>query len=106
MSAMWSGVISDYQVKFTDGSEATVTTGMPDALRWERNNGGKSLADGVQSLTTMLTLIWYALRREQRCEHARFADFAESVADFAKVYPDGDEDDGGVGPTSPGQSDG
>lgn len=102
MSAMWTGVVSRYRISYTDGTTVEVTTGMPDALRWERANKGSSLI-GTNSLTTMLTLVWYALRRQQLSDINLFDEWAATVADFAKLT---DEDDDEPDPTQTDQSDG
>lgn len=100
---IWTGVVTSYEVRYADGTSLVVTTGMPDALRWERNHDGKSLV-GAQSLTTMLTLVWYALRREHRTDITPFEAWAATVVDIARVEDADDDEDDGVGPTSPDQS--
>lgn len=99
MSAVWTGVVAKYRVQYTDGSTVEVTTGLPDALRWERVHKGSLI--GTNSLTVMLTLVWYALRRQQMCDFADFDEYAAQVADVAKITPDEDED---VDPTGPDHS--
>lgn len=96
MSELWTGVVSQYRVEYADGTVVDVTTGMPDALRWERNN--KSSLLGNNSLTVMLTLVWYALRRQGLSDIADFETWAATVADIAKVTVD-------VDPTQTDQSD-
>lgn len=97
MSEVWTGVVADYRVEYADGTVVDVKTGMADALRWERNNKGASLI-GSNSLTVMLTLVWYALRRQGLSDVADFETWAATVSDIAKVV--GSESD----PTTPDQS--
>ncbi|MDO5534369.1 MAG: hypothetical protein Q4F65_06940 [Propionibacteriaceae bacterium] len=105
MSVRWSGIQSWYRVRYADGSTVDVQVGIPDAMRWEANNGGQSLL-GNQSITAMLTCVFYALRRQQLDDTKRFDEWAARVEDFAQMD---DDDDAEVGelpdPTSPDQSD-
>lgn len=94
---IWTGVIATYEVRYVGGDVVEVTTGMPDALRWERNNSGKSLI-GTNSLTVMMALVWYALRRQHLSDVVDFDEWAASVEDLARVTQD--EPD----PTQTGQS--
>lgn len=96
----WSGLKAQYTLKYVDGTETKVRTGVPDALRWEANNQGKSLL-GAQSVTAMLTVVFYALRRQKLTDVVYFDEWVATLDDFGK---DSDEDDVDVDPTSPDQS--
>lgn len=103
MGIRWSGIRAWYKVRFTDGSEHDVLVRVVDGLRWEANNGGRSLiADG--SLTAMMTCVYYALRREKLCDETDFGAWAQRVEDFAQLDPS----DGEVlpDPSKPDQSGG
>ena len=107
-NVIWSGVRNTYRIRFVDGESVTVKAGVPDAMRWESNNGGRNVMANL-GVTTILTVIWYAMRRQHLSEETDFAVFAASVDDFGVETAEGD-DDGGDGvlpdPTKPGQSDG
>ena len=66
-------------------------------LRGDEPNPGKSLI-GTNSLTVMMALVWYALRRQHLSEVVDFDEWAASVEDLARVTED--EPD----PTQTGQS--
>lgn len=100
MSVRWSGITSWYRVEYLDGTQVDVQVRVPDALRWERNNQGKSLLAG-QTVSAMLECVWYALRREGLSDVKDFDAWASAVADFGQM----DTPDQGD-PTKPGQSDG
>lgn len=101
MSIRWSGIQSWYHVRYVDGDTVDVQVRVPDALRWERNNQGKSVILN-QSVTTMLECVWYALRREGLCEEKLFERWAERIDDFGQM--DGPKAEEPVDPTSPDQS--
>lgn len=101
MSIRWSGIQSWYHVKYLDGDTVDVQVRVPDALRWERNNQGKSLLSN-QSITSMLECVWYALRREGLSDVKAFETWSALVDDFGQM--DGPEADEPVDPTSPDQS--
>lgn len=105
MSVRWSGIQSWYRIKYQDGSTVDVQVGIPDAMRWEANNNGQSLLAN-QSITAMLTCVFYALRRQQLDDTKRFEDWAVKVDDFAQMDEADDAEAGQLpDPTNPGQSD-
>ena len=96
----WSGATGWYKVRYHDGRTEDVKVILPDVIRWETNNQGRSILQN-QTMTSMLTVIFYALRREQLTDVAEFANWMTLVDDFAQldeapVLPD---------PTNPDQSD-
>lgn len=104
MGVRWSGIQSWYHVRYLDGGTVDVQVRVPDALRWERNNQGKSLLLN-QSITAMLECVWYALRRERASDVSDFDQWAGTVDDFGQM--DGPESGGEgepVDPTRQGQS--
>lgn len=88
MTRIKSGLVGRYEVQYQDGTTVPVKTGIPDVVRWERNNPQTS-AIGVQRATTILEIVFYALRRQQLSEVKVFDVWLESVAE---VYTLGDED--------------
>lgn len=80
----WSGVTSWYRVRYLDGTEVDVQVRIPDAVRWERNNPGRSLLTG-QTITAMMECVWYALRREHLSDVSDFDAWSSSVDDFAQM---------------------
>lgn len=93
-----------YRINYTDGTTVEVKTGIPDALRWEANHKGESLGQGIRTYTGMLTLVWYALRRQGLSDAKDFQGWAASVADYA-VLTDDENPESGVDPTNPDHSD-
>ena len=101
----WSGIQNTYRVRFNDGETVTVKSGVADAVRWESNNQGKNMMANM-SVTTILTVIWYAMRRQQLSQETDFATFAASIDDFGMVETQAEGDGVLPNPTKPGQSDG
>ena len=101
MSIRWSGITSWYRVRYLSGDQVDVQVRIPDVLRWERNNDGRSLLAG-QTVGAMLTCVWYALRRERRSDVATFDEWAGTVDDFAQLDEAGEGED--PDPTSTDQS--
>ncbi len=99
----WSGLRQTYRVQLVDGRVEDVKVGIPDCLRWEANNNGRSVTANL-GLTTILTVVWYAMRRLHLSEETDFGVFAASVEDFGVV--DTTRVDELPDPTKPGQSDG
>jgi len=98
----WSGVPTTYRVKYVDGTEVEARVEIMDALRWENNHQGKSLLVN-QSLTAMLTCVWYALRRTGQSDVKDFDAWSRDIADFGQIEAETTED-ALPDPTSPARS--
>lgn len=92
---VWSGLVNDYRVKFVDGSTVDVRASIVDAIRWEKNNNGRSIVR-EQTVSSMLSVIWYAMRRQQLTDVKDFDQFLATVDDFGSV-----SEDEAVDPSSP-----
>lgn len=95
----WSGVKNHFRIAYVDGTSVDVTTGMADAIRWEKNNLGESLALHGAEINVLLRVAWYALRRQGLSDVTDFEEWVATVDDFGRVDDEADPD-----PTQPDQS--
>ena len=101
MTRIKSGLVGRYEVQYQDGTTVPVKTGIPDVVRWERNNPQVS-AIGVQRATTILEIVFYALRRQQLSEVKVFDVWLESVVEVYTLGDEEDEEDDGDEVPTPG----
>lgn len=88
----WSGLRQTYIIHFVDDREPLeVTSGLPDVLRWEKNNGKGYLDNGMPSVTQMMWTAWAAGRRKGLIEEKVFDKFTASIDDFE--FPEEDDED-------------
>ena len=86
-----SGLIAHYEIRHDDGTTVEVRTGIPDVLRWEAQNPGRS-AIGLQTATAIFEIVYYSLRRQALTEIRLFDQWVATVADIYSIQ-DADEAD-------------
>ena len=96
----WSGLRQTYVIHFVDDREPLeVEVGLPDVLRWEKNNGKGYLDSGMPAITQMMWTAWAAGRRKGLIEEKVFDQFVMSIQDFEMEDQDDDDTTDVVEPT-------
>lgn len=100
----WSQLAFDYVFILDGGERLEVRSSVADAIRWEKNHGGKSFIEDTPSTSDLVWLGWAAAKRKQLTSDD-FDLFASKIQDFAADAISWDEgDDAGLDPTQTAQS--
>lgn len=82
MARNWSQLAFDFVFRMEDGSEIETRSSVADAIRWEKNHGGKSFVEDTPATTDLVWLGWAAGKRAGAITDD-FELFASRLADFA-----------------------
>lgn len=96
----WSGLRQTYVLHFVDDRQPLeIKVGLPDVLRWEKNNNKGYLDNGMPAISQMMWTAWAAGRRQGLIEEKVFDQFVLSLEDFEMEDQDDDDTTDVVEPT-------